>query len=165
MDNTNISNGMHDELIGAGLSQTYINLMKLRGWIPIKEYFKMKRSGINLDWVLVLTIEDNGFQGIPMVAEYCVPSEKSNMLPGWYKDDVNSGNVRIDNWTNVIMFKLIDNDDLKVKDDLLDEFEKKENINDRKSYYNGFNENLIKTCINNENNRYINYVRSKVKNS
>lgn len=63
---------MHEEIIGAGVSSLFIERMKLEGWLPIKEYFKMEKLGIELDWVLVLTMENDGFIAVPTVAEYCV---------------------------------------------------------------------------------------------
>lgn len=40
---------MHEEFIGAGVANLFIERMKLEGWLPIKEYFKMKKLGIELD--------------------------------------------------------------------------------------------------------------------
>lgn len=99
---------MHEEIIGAGVANLFIERMKLEGWLPIKEYFKMEKLGIELDWVLVLTMENDGFIAIPMVAEYLVPHKYSGRKSGWYKDDIDNPNRRIDDWTNVIMFKLLD---------------------------------------------------------
>lgn len=45
---------MHDKIIGAGVANLFIERMKLEGWLPIKEYFKMKKLGIELDWVMFL---------------------------------------------------------------------------------------------------------------
>ena len=56
---------MHDKIIGAGVANLFIERMKLEGWLPIKEYFKMKKLGIELDWVMVLTMENDGFIAIP----------------------------------------------------------------------------------------------------
>ena len=39
----------HDTIIGSGLASGFINLMKLEGWLPVKEYFTMINSGIELD--------------------------------------------------------------------------------------------------------------------
>lgn len=41
---------MHEKIIGAGVANLFIERMKLEGWLPIKEYFKMKKLGIELDW-------------------------------------------------------------------------------------------------------------------
>ena len=93
---------MHEEFIGAGVANLFIERMKLEGWLPIKEYFKMKKLGIELDWVMVLTMENDGFIAIPMVAEYRVPHKDSGRKSGWYKDEIDNPNRRIDDWTNVI---------------------------------------------------------------
>lgn len=95
---------MHEEIIGAGIANLFIERMKLEGWLPIKEYFKMEKLGIELDWVLVLTIENDGFIAVPTVAEYCVPHKDSRRKSGWY----NSEDKRLDDYTNVIMFKPIE---------------------------------------------------------
>ena len=58
----------HDIIIGSGLASGFINLMKLEGWLPVKEYFTMINSGIELDWVMVLTMENDGFIAIPSIA-------------------------------------------------------------------------------------------------
>lgn len=57
---------MHEKIIGAGVANLFIERMKLEGWLPIKEYFKMEKLGIELDWVLVLTMENDGFIAIPI---------------------------------------------------------------------------------------------------
>lgn len=157
------SNCMHDELIGAGASQSYINIMKLKGWLPIKEYFEMRRQGIELDWVLILTMEDNGFQSIPMVAEYCIPfDEDGPMKPGWYKDDIDNPCKRIDDWTNVIMFKTLDNPSNE-----LNEFGKdiiyKEKIENQKAFYDSLCKQTIEYCIDKSNERFIKWERSRRK--
>lgn len=156
------NNILHDELIGAGASQLYINQMKLNGWLPIKEYFKMRKMGIELDWVLVLTMEDNGFQAIPMVAEYCVPIEGVDMKPGWYKDDINNQNRRIDDWTNVIMFKLLDNSGY-VLNEVGDRIIHKENIKNKKAFYDSLIKQTIESCIDKEDKKFVDYERSRRK--
>ena len=35
---------MHEKIIGAGVANLFIERMKLEGWLPIKEYFKMKKT-------------------------------------------------------------------------------------------------------------------------
>lgn len=47
----------HDTIVGSGLANNFINLMKLEGWLPIEDYFAMRNNGIELDWVTVLTME------------------------------------------------------------------------------------------------------------
>lgn len=37
---------MHEKIIGAGVAHLFIERMKLEGWLPIKEYFKMEKLGI-----------------------------------------------------------------------------------------------------------------------
>lgn len=56
----------------------------------------MEKLGIDLDWVMVLTMENDGFIAIPMVAEYCVPHKDSRLKSGWYKDEIDNPNMRID---------------------------------------------------------------------
>ena len=132
---------MHEKIIG--VANLFIERMKLEGWLPIKEYFKMEKLGIELDWVLVLTMENDGFIAIPMVAEYCVPHKDSGLRPGWYKDDIDNPNRRIDDWTNVIMFKLLDKPYIdEIRDSILDKYKGSEGITD--TYNLSFNETVIK---------------------
>ena len=138
---------MHEEIIGIGVANLFIERMKLEGWLPIKEYFKMKKLGIELDWVLVLTMENDGFIAIPMVAEYCVPHKDSGRKSGWYKDEIDNPNRRIDDWTNVIMFKLLDSVNVdKLRDSMLDKFKETEGIADTDAYNLSFNKTVIKQC-------------------
>ena len=129
----------HDVIIGSGIASNFINLMKLEGWLPIEEYFIMKNNGIELDWVTVLTMENDGFIAIPSIAEYGFGQN-----PGWY----NSVNQRLDDWTNVIMFKPIETKNVadRVRDELLDECEEKENIKNVPDFEDAFTETLIKLC-------------------
>lgn len=141
---------MHDEFIGAGLATKYIDCMKLQGWLPIHEYFDIRNRGTDLDWVLVLTMEDNGYIAIPCIAEYCTCENSDPSRAGWYlytlKDDV----VRLDDFTNVIMFKIIDsNDGLEEAERLLLKYLELENIQDEKSYRDSFFQQVIKTCKSN----------------
>lgn len=126
----------HDTIIGSGLANKFINLMKLHGWLPIKEYFSLRKNGIELDWVMVLTIENDGFIGIPDIAEY-VGSDK----PGWY----NKSGKRINDWTNVIMFKSIEDKNIadNIRNKLLDDAEEEENIENIPEYEDAFTETLI----------------------
>lgn len=138
---------IHEEIIGAGVANLFIERMKLEGWLPIKEYFKMKKLGIELDWVMVLTMENDGFIAIPMVAEYCVPHKDSGRKSGWYKDEIDNPNRRIDDWTNVIMFKLIDSVNVdKLRDSMLDKYKETEGIADTDAYNLSFNKTIIKQC-------------------
>lgn len=134
-----MKNNIHEQIIGAGLARLFIGRMKLEGWLPIKEYFKMQRLGINLDWVMVLTMEDDGFIAIPIIAEYIFEDK-----PGWY----NSDSGRLDDWTNVIMFKPIETKNTadNIRTELLDEYEEKENIENVPDYEDAFTETLIKLC-------------------
>ena len=133
---------MHYEIIG--IAKLFIERMKLEGWIPIKEYFKMKKLGIELDWVLVLTMENNGFIAIPTVAEYRIPHQDSGRKSGWY----NSEDKRLDYYTNIIMFKPIETkntaDDIKSK--LLNKYEEEENIKNIPDFEDAFDETVIKLC-------------------
>lgn len=142
----------HDIIIGSGLASGFINLMKLEGWLPVKEYFTMINSGIELDWVMVLTMENDGFIAIPSIAEYCIPHPDSGQKPGWY----DSGKRRLDDWTNVIMFKPIEakNTANRIRDELLDECEEKEGIENTPDFEDAFTETLIKLCQGNSE-RYI----------
>lgn len=134
----------HDIIVGSGLASNFINLMKLEGWLPIEEYFVMRNSGIELDWVTVLTMENDGFFAIPSIAEYRIPHPDSGRKPGWY----NSEGKRLDNWTNAIMFKPIEvkNTAERIRDELLDEYEEKENIKNVPDFEDAFTETLIKLC-------------------
>lgn len=113
----------HDIIVGSGLASNFINLMKLEGWLPIEDYFAMRNNGIELDWVTVLTMENDGFIAIPSIAEYCIPHPDSGRKPGWY----NSEEKRLDDWTNAIMFKPIET----------------KNVPD---FEDAFTETLIKLC-------------------
>lgn len=128
---------MHEKIIGIGVAHLFIAQMKLEGWLPVEEYFKMKKLGIDLDWVMVLTMEYDGFIAIPTVAEYGFGDN-----PGWY----NSASQRLDNWTNVIMFKPIETKNVadRIRDELLDEYEEKENIKNVPDFEDAFTETLIK---------------------
>lgn len=147
----------HDIIIGSGLASGFINLMKLEGWLPVKEYFTMINSGIELDWVMVLTMENDGFIAIPSIAEYCIPHPDSGQKPGWY----DSGKRRLDDWTNVIMFKSIEakNTANRIRDELLDEHEEKENIKNVPDFEDAFTETLIKLCKGNSEH----YIKKLIK--
>ena len=147
----------HDIIIGSGLASGFINLMKLEGWLPVKEYFTMINSGIELDWVMVLTMENDGFIAIPSIAEYCIPHPDSGQKPGWY----DSGKRRLDDWTNVIMFKPVEakNTANRIRDELLDEHEEKENIKNVPDFEDAFTETLIKLCKGNSEH----YIKKLIK--
>lgn len=134
----------HDTIVGSGLASNFINLMKLEGWLPIEDYFIMRNNGIELDWVTVLTMENDGFIAIPSIAEYCIPHPDSGLKPGWY----NSEEKRLDDWTNAIMFKPIETKNVadRIRDELLDEYEEKENIKNVPDFEDAFTETLIKLC-------------------
>lgn len=55
---------------------------------------------------------------------------------------------RLDNWTNVIMFKPVETKNIadRVRDELLDEYEEKENIENVQDFEDAFTETLIKLC-------------------
>ena len=135
---------MHEKIIGAGVANLFIERMKLEGWLPIKEYFKMEKLGIELDWVTVLTMENDGFIAIPTVAEYCIPHPDSGRKPGWY----NSEEKRLDDWTNAIMFKPIETKNIadRIRDELLNEYEEKKGIENTSDFEDAFTETLIKLC-------------------
>ena len=134
-----MESNIHEHIIGAGLASVFIGRMKLEGWLPITEYFKMQRLGIDLDWVMVLTMENDGFIAIPTIAEY-----RFGDKPGWY----NSDSQRLDDWTNIIMFKPIETKNTadNIRTELLDEYEEKENIENVLDYEDAFTETLIKLC-------------------
>lgn len=121
----------------------FIAQMKLEGWLPVKEYFSMKKLGIGLDWVIVLTMEHNGFIAIPTIAEYSFGSN-----PGWH----DSNGQYLDNWTNVIMFKPIEirnaNAADTIRTKLFNEYKEKEGIKSNLDFKNDFNKFLIKYCKN-----------------
>lgn len=144
------------EIIGASLSKIFVSKLKLEGWIPIHEYFDMIDSGIELDWVLVLTMEDSGFIAIPTVAEFRIPRRDSGLNPGWYVDCID-GSARIDDWTNVIAFKLIEKSHVdRIKDNILDEYAKEEMITDYNNYNMGFNKGVIDLCKGKSQHNYVN---------
>ena len=147
----------HDIIIGSGLASGFINLMKLEGWLPVEEYFTMINSGIELDWVMVLTMENDGFIAIPSIAEYCIPHPDSGQKPGWY----DSGKRRLDDWTNVIMFKPIEakNTANRIRDELLDEYEEKENIKNVPDFEDAFTKTLIRSCKGNSEH----YIKKLIK--
>ena len=134
----------HDIIVGSGLASNFINLMKLEGWLPIEDYFAMRNNGIKLNWVTVLTIENDGFIAIPCIAEYCIPDPDSGLRPGWY----NSKEKRLDDWTNAIMFKPIETKNIadRIRDELLNEYEEKEGIENTSDFEDVFTETLIKLC-------------------
>ena len=135
---------MHEEIIGIGIAKLFIERMKLEGWIPIKEYFNMRKLGIELDWVLVLTMENDGFIAIPTVAEYRVLHQDSGRKSGWY----DSEDKRLDYYTNVIMFKPIETKNTAdaVRAELLDKYEKEKNIKNISDFEDVFNKAVIKYC-------------------
>ena len=139
-----MKSNVHDEIIGAGLASLFIERMKLEGWLPIKEYFKMKKLGIELDWVLVLTMENDGFIAIPTVAEYRVPHKDRDKKSGWY----NSEDRRLDDYTNVIMFKPIETKNTAddIRSELLDKYEEEENIKNIPDFEDAFDKTVIKLC-------------------
>ena len=147
----------HDTIVGNGLASNFINLMKLEGWLPIEDYFAMRNNGIELDWVTVLTMENDGFIAIPSIAEYCIPHPDSGQKPGWY----DSGKRRLDDWTNVIMFKAIEakNTANRIRDELLDEHEEKENIKNVPDFKDAFTKTLIKLCKGNSEH----YIKKLIK--
>ena len=147
----------HDIIVGSGLATNFINLMKLEGWLPIEDYFAMRNNGIKLDWVMVLTMENDGFIAIPSIAEYCIPHPDSGQKPGWY----DSGKRRLDDWTNVIMFKTVEakNTANRIRDELLNEYEEKENIKNVADFEDAFTETLIKLCKGNSEH----YIKKLIK--
>ena len=134
----------HDIIVGSGLASNFINLMKLEGWSPIEDYFAMRNNGIELNWVTVLTMENDGFIAIPSIAEYRIPHPDSGLRPGWY----NSEEKRLDDWTNAIMFKPIETKNVadRIRDELLDKYEEEENIKNVPDFEDAFTETLIKLC-------------------
>lgn len=131
----------HEQIIGAGAAKLFMERMKLEGWLPIKEYFNMKKLGIELDWVIVLTMECDGFIAIPTIAEYCFDYNS-----GWY----DSAGQCLDDWTNVIMFKPIESRNIAdtIRTELFNECKEKEDIKAYSDFENAFNESLIKLCKN-----------------
>lgn len=106
---------------------------RLDGWLPITDYFQAKKSGLELDWVLLLCIDQMeyemsdpyGVKGelfIPMVAEYREYKHK-RILNGWYD---NTGE-KIDVINHPIYFKQINarsyeslyKETMKVSDDAI----------------------------------------------
>lgn len=137
-----MTKNMHEEIME--IAKLFIERMKLEGWIPIREYFNMRNLGIELDWVLVLTMENDGFIAIPTVAEYRVPHQDSGRKSGWY----DSEDKRLDYYTNVIMFKPIE---IKytadaIRAELLDKYEEGKNIKNISYFEDVFNKAVIKSC-------------------
>lgn len=104
----------------------------------------MEKLGIELDWVLVLTMENDGFIAVPTAAEYCVPHKDSRRKSGWY----NSEDKRLDDYTNVIMLKPIETKNIAddVRSELLDKYEEEENIKNVPDFEDAFMETLIELC-------------------
>lgn len=91
-----------------GIALMLDDYMKLQGWLPVSEYYDMQKKKIGLDWVLVITVDRDGFSGIPDVAEFCSCDHMKDgkKMAGWYNID----NQRIDNdFTKVAFFKCISN--------------------------------------------------------
>lgn len=89
--------------------------MKLKGWLPVSEYYDMKKRGIGLDWVLVITVDADGFSGLPEMAEFlpCTNIDNGRKRAGWYNVD----NQKIDNeLTKVAYFKCVTNPLMDVQD-------------------------------------------------
>lgn len=139
-----MKSNVHDKIIGAGLASLFIERMKLEGWLPIKEYFKMRKLEIELDWVLVLTMENDGFIAIPTVAEYRIPHKDRDEKSGWY----NSEDRRLDDYTNIIMFKSIEikNTADNIRSELLDKYEEEENIKNVPDFEDAFDEAVLELC-------------------
>ena len=139
-----MKSNVHDKIIGAGLASLFIERMKLEGWLPIKEYFKMRKLEIELDWVLVLTMENDGFIAIPTVVEYRIPHKDNRQKAGWY----NSENKRLDDYTNVIMFKPIETKNTAddIRSELLNKYEEEENIKNIPDFEDAFDKTVIKLC-------------------
>ncbi len=121
----------------------FIALLMVEGRLAVKEYFSIKKLGIELDWVIVLTMDHNGFIAIPTVAEYRFGSNS-----GWYDY---TGQC-LDNWTNIIMFKPIEIRNVDAADTirtkLFNEYKEKEGIKSNSDFKNAFNKFLIKYCKN-----------------
>ena len=102
-------------------------------------------------------MENDGFIAIPSIAEYCIPHPDSGQKPGWY----DSGKRRLDDWTNVIMFKAIEakNTANRIRDELLDEHEEKENIKNVPDFEDAFTKTLIKLCKGNSEH----YIKKLIK--
>ena len=147
----------HDIIVGSGLANNFINLMKLEGWLPIEDYFVMRNSGIDLDWVIVLTMENDGFIAIPSIAEYCISNLDDVRKSGWY----NSVNQRLDDWTNIIMFKPIETKNIAdhIRDKLLDEYKEKEGIENTSDFKDAFTETLLELCKGNSEH----YIKKLIK--
>lgn len=87
-----------------GHAEFFKQFMKLEGWLPIEEYFYTNKLCPGaLDWVLVLGIEENGYQWLPMVAEYCTCENMDNPEEnqGWYSLDDN----RLDDAVHILFFR------------------------------------------------------------
>ena len=77
-----------------GMASLLDDYMKLRGWLPVSEYYKMLKKRIDLDWVMVLTVDGDGFSGLPRMAEW---------HNGWYDSYGNKI------FSPVVYFKYVDN--------------------------------------------------------
>ena len=65
----------------------------------------------------------------------------------WYNKQIDNPNRRIDDWTNVIMFKLIDKPYVDgIRDSILDKYKEAEGITDTHAYNLSFNETVVKQC-------------------
>ena len=86
-----------------GHAEFFKQFMKLEGWLPIEEYFYTNKLCPGaLDWVLVLGIEENGYQWLPMVAEYrtCENMDNPEEKQGWYSND-----TRLDDCVHILFFR------------------------------------------------------------
>lgn len=86
-----------------GHAEFFKQFMKLEGWLPIEEYFYTNKLCPGaLDWVLVLGIEENGYQWLPMVAEYrtCENMDNPEEKQGWYSND-----NRLDDSVHILFFR------------------------------------------------------------
>lgn len=120
--------------IGAATS-LYENIIA-NGWIPVHEYFRLcqeaNKHNLNsfiLDRVLVYIIEDNGFCGLPRIAEY----RDGDKGLGWYtpEDDY------LNDYTNVMFWKPIENmGNKRFIESFIKDIEDRENIKiDKKKFF------------------------------
>lgn len=110
-----------------GYVEEFNQLMKIQGWLPIEEYFKtIKMCPGSLDWVLVLVIEKDGFQWLPIVAEYrtCEGCDNPEEKQGWY---IYTSGKRIDDFANVLFFRELPIESQNYIDDYIDDIKKSQN--------------------------------------
>lgn len=96
------------------------------------------------NWILVLAIEKDGFQWLPIVAEYrmCASYDDSEEKQGWYSY---TGGKRIDDFANILFFRELPIESQNYIDEYIKEIKK--NLN-KEIDRDIFLENIIENAKN-----------------